>query len=154
MNDIKSLKIFLATDHAGFAAKEAVREWLLEEGYNVSDCGAYEHNPEDDYPAFIIKAAKAVAVDTGALGIIFGGSGQGEAMMANRVKGVRAVVYYGHEQSIVTLSREHNGANVLSFGARFITIEEMKEMILLWLKTPTFSEDKHQRRAKQIDELG
>lgn len=153
MNGAKSLSIFLATDHAGFTAKEKVKEWLLAEGYNVSDCGAYDHDPEDDYPAFIAKASKAVAVDTGSVGIIFGGSGQGEAMMANRVKGVRAVVYYGHEQSIVTLSREHNGANVLSFGARFVTVEDMKQAIALWLETPVFGEEKYQRRAEQMDEL-
>jgi len=144
-------KIALGTDHAGFAAKEVIKEWLEGAGYVVEDCGAYTFDPDDDYPGFIAKAAQVVQADNAAVGIIFGGSGQGEAMQANRFKGVRAVAYYGGQDDIVTLSREHNGANVLSFGARFLSLEEMKRAITMWLLTPRFADPKYERRAKQMD---
>lgn len=145
--------IFLATDHAGFESKEVVKEWLLSEGFSVNDCGAHRYDPEDDYPDFIAVAAHAVSNDKSSVGIIFGGSGQGEAMMSNRYQGVRAVAYYGGETAIITLSRQHNGANVLSFGARFVSIEEMKHLIRQWLSTPVFIDPKYERRAKQMDEI-
>lgn len=152
-NNQKAMIIYLATDHAGFEAKEAIKKWLVELGYIVNDCGADSFDAEDDYPSYIAGAAKAVAADASAVGIFFGGSGQGEAMMANRIKGVRAVVFYGYDDSIITLSREHNGANVLSLGARFVPVEEMKRIINLWIQTPAFSADKYKRRAKQMDEI-
>ncbi len=146
-------EIILGTDHAGFEAKEGVKTWLESEGFIVRDCGAFVYDTEDDYPAFIAEAAKAVAATEGSVGIIFGGSGQGEAMMANRIPGVRAVAFYGHEDSIITLSREHNGANVLSFGARFVGVMEMKRLIALWLETPAFAAEKYERRAREMDDL-
>lgn len=145
--------IYLATDHAGFAAKEEIKSWLQEEGMVVHDCGADSFDAEDDYPVFIATAAKAVAADEMAVGIIFGGSGQGEAMMANRIKGVRAVAFYGFDDAIITLSREHNGTNVLSIGARFVSVEEIKRVIVLWLQTPTFTDEKYKRRALQMDDV-
>lgn len=145
--------VYLATDHAGFAAKEEIKSWLLAEGFLVTDCGAENYDANDDYPAFIAVAAKAVARDTTSFGIIFGGSGQGEAMMANRIKGVRAVAYYGYDESILTLSREHNGANILSFGARFVSVDDMKRLIIEWLAVAPFIDLKYQRRALQMDEL-
>ena len=144
------MNIHLATDHAVFAHKEAVKAFLIEKGMTVVDHGARELVESDDYPDFIAPCAVAVAEDSTSLGIIFGGSGQGEAMVANRVKGVRATVYYGGSVEIVSLSREHNNANILSIGARFVTIPETKKILELWLAT-SFSEDpKHIRRINKF----
>ena len=114
------MKIFLGSDHAGFQLKEEVKGFLIKKGYSVEDKGALQYQAEDDYPDFIRPVAEAVSKDPeNVRGIIFGGSGQGEAMCANRIKGVRAAVYYGGTVHIVELSREHNNANVLSLGAGF-----------------------------------
>jgi len=144
--------IYVATDHAGFAHKNAVRDWLIEEGYTVEDCGAHTYDALDDFPDFIQLAAQAIAaVPAKRKAIIFGGSGQGEAMQANRFRGVRAAVYYGGPEEIVTLSREHNDANVLSIGARFVTADKAKEAIWLWLHTPARTEEKYRRRNTKLD---
>ena len=122
--------IHLATDHAGFEHKTAVAQWLQSEGFEVVDHGAHGYEPEDDFPDFIAAAAAAVSRNPEeSKGIIFGGSGQGEAMVANRFPNVRATVYYGGDTSIPALSRQHNDANVLSIGARFVTLDQTKEII-------------------------
>lgn len=144
------MKIALATDHAGFNLKEYVKEYLLKEKYEVEDFGAYEYDAVDDYPDFIIPAARVVGNSANTFGIIFGGSGQGEAMAANRIKGVRAVVYYDGPTKIVQLSRQHNNANILSLGARFISKEKAIEVIKLWLQTP-FEGKRHLKRIKKLD---
>jgi ribose 5-phosphate isomerase B len=146
-------RIALGTDHAGFHAKEAIKIWLAAQGCEVIDCGADSLEPEDDYPIFIAKAAQTVQAGMADSAIIFGGSGQGEAMMANRYQGIRAVVYYGGPREIITLSRQHNGANVLSFGARFVSLTDMEEVITEWLTTPVFLEPKYERRAFAMDTL-
>lgn len=147
------MKIVLATDHAGYGHKEALKKHLFELGYEVQDFGT-NSSESCDYPDFIFPAARAVAADPdGTRGIIFGGSGQGEAMVANRVKGVRATVYYGSSQDILELSRTHNNANVLSIGARFISVEEMKRDVDRWLKTDFPHEERHMRRIQKMDEL-
>lgn len=142
------MTIYFGTDHAGFELKNSILAYVRDElGYAVVDCGALEYNGEDDYPEFIRKAAEAVAVDperTRAL--IFGGSGQGEAMVANKLPHVRATVYYGGAPEIVTLSREHNDANVLSLGARFLSIADAKEAVRVWLSTSFSGEERHVRR--------
>lgn len=147
------MKIYIATDHAGFPLKEQILPYLREElGYEVVDCGAEALDPNDDYPAFMQAAARAVSEnpeDTKA--IIFGGSGQGEAIVANRFPHVRAVVYYGGQPEIIRLSREHNDANVLSFGGRFVSVEEAKEAVALWLHTSFTQDERHVRRIAQID---
>ena len=146
------MKIYLASDHAGFHLKEEIRTFLIQEGYEVTDFGANRLDKEDDYPDFIHPVAEVVAGDpTQSKGIIFGGSGEGEAMVANRYKGVRAAVWYGKNERIITLSREHNNANVLSIGARFVDEEETKQAVLLWLTTPFSEEDRHTRRLDKID---
>lgn len=146
------MNIVLATDHAGFAHKEALKKYLLEKGYKVRDFGTHTE-AQCDYPDFIFPAAKAVSEDPDTTkGIIFGGSGQGEAMTANRVKGVRATVFYGGPNQIVELSKAHNNANVLSIGARFISVEDMKKAVDLWLKTPFPGEERHLRRIQKIDQ--
>ena len=144
------MKIYLASDHAGFELKQFLGEHLYQLGFNVEDCGAHEMNPSDDYPDFIIPAAQKVAGDSNAKGVIMGGSGQGEAIAANRVKGVRAAVYYGGPLDIVKLSRSHNNANILSLGVRFITPEKATEAVDIWLKKP-FEGERHKIRIEKLD---
>ncbi|MBU0528434.1 RpiB/LacA/LacB family sugar-phosphate isomerase [bacterium] len=144
------MKIVLAADHAGFDLKNHVKDYLTKSEYQVEDFGAYEYDSTDDYPDFIIPAARVVGSSKNTFGIIFGGSGQGEAMAANRVKGVRTVVYYDGPKKIIKLSREHNNANILSLGARFISKEKAIEVIELWLKTP-FEGERHLQRIKKLD---
>jgi ribose 5-phosphate isomerase B len=148
-------KVYIATDHAGFLLKEKlvlfVRDVLH---YDVVDCGAYTYDSEDDFTDFIVKAAREVSAAGGkAKGIILGGSGQGEAMLANRFHNVRAVVYYGGASEILTLSRTHNDANVLSLGARFLDVEEAKKAVMLWLNTPHVPVPKYDRRIEETEEM-
>lgn len=155
MHDIRTIHI--GGDHAGFELKEEIIRFLEKKEYEVIDHGAYELNPDDDYTDFILPVAIAVAEDEHSRGIILGGSGQGEAIVANRIKGIRAVVFYGEpalsDESIITLSRQHNDSNVLSLGARFLTEEEALEAIDMWLETAFSGEDRHVRRISKIDEI-
>lgn len=144
--------IYLATDHAGFAHKEAIKRWLQSEGRTIVDMGASHYDEGDDFPDFIKLAAQKVSRDPeGSTAIIFGGSGEGEAMVANRFSGVRATVYYGGQPAIITLSREHNDANVLSIGARFVSIDEAKAVIWEWLHGTKGIDEKYHRRNVKID---
>ena len=146
------MKIYLASDHAGFELKNTLKIYLEGEGYMVTDMGPYKYDETDDYPDFMRPVAKEISKDPeNNRGIIMGGSGQGEAMVANRFNGVRAAVYYAHNLDIIKLSREHNNANVLALGARFINNEEAKEAVKLWLETPFTKEERHVRRIKKID---
>lgn len=154
------MKIYLGADHAGYALKEKIKDWLEEWDFDYEDMGAREFDPADDYPDFIHAVALAVAEDPESRGVILGGSGQGEAMAANRTRGVRAAVYYGPSSAktsqgqgldIIRLSREHNDANILSLGARFVSEDEAKEAILLWLETPFSGEERHVRRIKKFE---
>ena len=144
------MKIHLATDHAGLDLKNAIKEYLLDKGHDITDHGANEYDALDDYPDFIFPCARAVAADTESRGIILGGSGQGEAMAANRIKGCRAAVFYNGPEVIVKLSREHNNANILSLGARFMSQEEIYDVIEIWLEEP-FEGGRHQRRIEKLD---
>ena len=146
----EKMKIHIATDHAGLDLKIIIRDYLIEKGHNVTDHGAHTYDALDDYPDFIFPCAKAVAADSESRGIILGGSGQGEAMAANRVKGVRAAVFYNGPDEIVKLSREHNNANILSLGARFMTENEISDVIEMWLNEP-FEGGRHQRRIEKLD---
>lgn len=151
------LKVLFASDHAGFELKEILREYVAMLGYEVEDLGAFSYDENDDYPDFIFPAAKAVGENpTKTRAIILGGSGQGEAMAANRVPGVRAAVYYGkpageHEADVVTLSRGHNDANVLSLGARFLTPDVAKEAVHAWLSAKFSGDERHARRIARLD---
>ena len=145
------MKIHLATDHAGLELKEKVKLYLSDLNYEVIDHGAYEYDALDDYPDFIFPCANAVSNDPKSKGVILGGSGQGEAMAANRVKGVRAAVFYNGPDEIIKLSRQHNNANILSLGARFMSEEEMYKIIEVWLITD-FESGRHQRRIEKLDE--
>jgi ribose 5-phosphate isomerase B len=144
------MKIHIATDHAGLDLKNIIRDYLISKGHEVTDHGAHEYDALDDYPDYIFPCAKAVASDLESRGIILGGSGQGEAMAANRVKGVRAAVFYNGPVEIVKLSREHNNANILSLGARFMTEDEIYNVIEMWLDEP-FGGGRHQRRIDKLD---
>ena len=141
--------IVLATDHAGFKLKEHVKRFLTEKGYDIKDFGALEYDGLDDYPDFILPAAKYIS-EHKLIGIIFGGSGQGEAMAANRIKGIRAAVFYNGPNEIVELSRLHNNANILSIGARFVSNQEVEKVIELWLSTD-FEEGRHEKRINKLD---
>ena len=141
--------IVLATDHAGFELKEHVKRFLIKKGYDIKDFGALEYDGLDDYPDFILPAAKYIS-EHKLIGIIFGGSGQGEAMAANRVKGIRAAVFYNGPDEIVELSRLHNNANILSIGARFVSDQEVEKVIELWLSTD-FEEGRHKKRINKLD---
>ena len=145
--------IYFATDHTGFSLKNELLNFVRDElHYEVFDCGAVAHDPSDDYPDFIRQAALEVTkAPDERRAIILGHSGQGEAMMANRYRGVRAVVYYGGESEIITLSRQHNNANVLSLGAHFLNPDHAKEMVSLWLATEFTYEERHQRRVGKLD---
>ena len=144
-------RIFLGTDHAGFELKEEIKKYLLKNGYEVVDKGAHSFDRNDDYPDFIKPVAREVAKNKNSKGIILGASGQGEAIAANRIKGARAALYYGGSTEIITLSRTHNDANILSLGARFVSRDEAIKTIKLWLGTDFSNEEKHIRRIKKLD---
>ncbi|MBI2557735.1 RpiB/LacA/LacB family sugar-phosphate isomerase [Candidatus Woesearchaeota archaeon] len=145
-------KIFLGSDHAGFELKEEIKKYLKSLNFEVEDEGPHKLDHEDDYPDFIVPVAKKVAQDPkNHRGIIFGASGQGEAIAANKIKGVRAALYYGGNIDIVRLSRTHNNANILSIGARFLKKDEAIEAIKIWLNTDFSNEAKHIRRINKID---
>ncbi len=149
------MTIYLGTDHAGFYHKELVKAFLAKEMmYAVVDKGAFAYDETDDYPDFIAPVATSVARDREngqeSYGIIFGGSGQGEAIVANRVRGVRCAVYYGPPRDIIALSREHNDANMLSIGARFVTKDDLVEIVRVWLTTSFSYAQRHKRRIKKI----
>jgi ribose 5-phosphate isomerase B len=163
------MKIALATDHAGFEQLTVLMEYLESLGYECRNYGPASFDPEDDYPDFIFAAAKAVAAGECERGIIFGGSGQGEAMAANRIKGVRCTVFYGpvpaqsaidaegtvsdDPYAILRLSREHNNANMLSLAARFLDGEQIKAASKLWLELPDATAERHLRRIRKLDDL-
>lgn len=149
---MKIKKIILGTDHAGFELKEEIKKYLLKEGFEVEDVGAESLDSKDDYPDFIVPAAKKVAEEPNSKGLIFGASGQGEAIAANKVKGIRAVLYYGYNTEIIKLSRTHNDSNILSIGARFVGKEEAIKAIKLWLETDFSNVERHKRRIKKVSE--
>jgi ribose 5-phosphate isomerase B len=160
------MKVYIAADHAGFALKSALMPHIAELGHEPIDMGAYELKPMDDYPEFVQPCAQRVAETAGSIGIVIGGSGQGEAMVSNRTRGVRAVVFYGtvvppgpidingttdeDPYIIVRLARIHNDANVLSFGARFITEHQAKEALDAFLSTPFSGAARHKRRINEF----
>ncbi len=161
------MKIALSTDHAGFEPLQRLQVFLETQGHECVNYGPTQYVPEDDYPDFIKPAAEAVADGTCQFGIIFGGSGEGEAIAANRVKGVRCGVYYGpaipigvidadghkasDEYEILRLSRQHNDANMLSLAGRFLTSEAAEQAVTVWLDTPFSDLERHTRRIAKLD---
>lgn len=158
------MKVAIGTDHAGFELKEKLKPFIESLGAEVIDCGAYTLDMNDDYVIYVQAAAKMVSDDPqNTRAIVIGGSGQGEAMAANRYKGVRCALYYGEakkrqtdakgaELDIITSSREHNDANALAIGARFLNENEVKEVVKKWLETTFSGEERHVRRIKMLDE--
>lgn len=141
----------MASDHAGFELKKFLAERLSLGDHDVRDLGPKEFNPDDDYPDFVSLVSKEISREpSGAKGIVIGASGQGEAMCANKFYGVRAAVYYGGNQDIIKLSREHNDANILSLGARFLSPAEAMTAATLWLATPFSGDERHKRRLQKL----
>ncbi len=155
------MKIFVGTDHAGYVLKEKLVSYLKLQGHEVIDEGAFEYDENDDYPDFVIPVAQEVSKDpTRSKGIILGGTGEGEAIVANRFPHVRAIVYYGRvkpivedESGILHRSRAHNDANVLSLGARYFTEEDVVEIVNFWLNAPYSFDERHIRRLAKIDAI-
>lgn len=160
-------KVYIASDHTGFELKKEIMTYINSLGYEATDKGPFIFDKDDDYPDFIRPCAEAVASDSGSFGVIFGGSGQGEAMSANRVAGARAAVFYGgvlakiaidiegnmstDPYEIVKLARQHNHANIISIGTRFMNTEEIKEAIKIFIETPWSEVERHSRRVIKID---
>jgi len=145
------MKILLATDHAGFELKEQLKVLLLEQRYLVEDMGAYELIPDDDYPVYMHHCAQLLQQNPDSRAIVFGGSGTGEAIVMNRYSGVRTVVYNGQDLEIVHLGRAHNDANALSIGARFASLAQVQDAVLLFVNT-LFEQGRHSSRVAQIDD--
>lgn len=161
------MKIALSTDHTGLELLKKLDAFLTAQGHECVDFGPKVFDRGDDYPDFIVPAARAVASGECQAGIVFGGSGQGEAMAANRIEGARCAVFYGpsiaklainaegdaaeDEYEILRLSREHNLANMLSLAARFLDFEEIKKAVTIWLETPMGDAERHKRRAAKLD---
>lgn len=145
------MKIYLASDHGGYELKEALKGFLKEEGFEVEDMGANSFDPNDDYPDFIVPLAKKIAQETDSLGIISGRSGNGEAIAANKVKGIRVAVCLNEEMA--RKAKQHNNANILSLGADYISVDEAKNIVKMFLKTPFSNEERHVRRIKKIEQL-
>ena len=143
------MKISLGTDHAGFRYKEKVKAFLTELGHEVKDFGTFSEESVD-YPVFIRPAAEAVARGECDRGIVFGGSGNGEAMVANKVHGVRCALCWNEE--VAQLSRQHNDANVLSLGQRVIAEDLVLKIVRVWLDTP-FEGGRHQKRVEQLNAM-
>ena len=143
------MRIVLASDHAGFDHKEAVERWLIQHGHDVADFGA-PNTERVDYPDFIRPAAQAVARGEFQRGIIFGGSGNGEAMVANRIRGVRCALCWNEESA--RLARQHNDANMLSIGQRLVPLPLALRLVEIFVTTP-FDGDRHVQRIRKIDAM-
>ncbi len=161
------MKIYIGTDHAGFHLKEGLLNFITSLGYEVVDKGAFSLNDQDDYPDFVRPVAEAVSSDIESMGIILGGSGQGEMMTANKVPGIRAALFYGSviakspvdingrlsvdPYEIVKLTRVHNNANILSLSSRFLSISEVEEAVKIFLETPFSGDPRHIRRITKME---
>jgi ribose 5-phosphate isomerase B len=144
------MRVHLGCDHAGFEFKEFLARHLAQSGLDVADHGAHRMDPEDDYPAFCIAAGRAVVAEPGSLGVVIGGSGNGEQMAANKVAGVRAALAWS--VTTATLAREHNNANVVAIGARMHEQGEALLIVRAFLETPFSGSDRHVRRIGQLAE--
>lgn len=142
------MRVHIGGDHAAYEMQRALVGWLAEQGHDVVDHGATTYNDLDNYPVYVLRAAEGVAADEGSLGVVLGGSGNGEQMAANKVKGIRAALCYNTE--LAQLAREHNNAQVISIGGRFNTIDEAKEMVKVFLETPFSGAERHQRRLDMV----
>jgi ribose 5-phosphate isomerase B len=149
------MRVYLGSDHAGFELKAHLVGWLLDNGHEPVDCGPATYEPEDDYPPYVIAAAIKVAGDRGSLGVVIGGSGNGEQIAANKVKGVRAALVWNEDTA--SLARLHNDANVVSIGARQHTLGEAARLVEVFLGTDFSAEERHVRRLAMVadyEEMG
>ncbi|MFD2081509.1 ribose 5-phosphate isomerase B [Actinopolymorpha cephalotaxi] len=144
------MRVHIGSDHAGFELKQHLVGWLGEQGHEVVDHGAATYDPDDDYPPFCLRTGLGVVADPDSLGIVLGGSGNGEQIAANKVAGVRAVLAWNLDTA--RLGREHNDANVISVGARMHTEDEATRMIEVFLRTPFSGLDRHARRIEMLRE--
>ena len=142
------MRVYLGSDHAGFELKQHLVQWLLTAGYEVVDLGAATYQADDDYPAYCIAAATRTVADPGSLGVVVGGSGNGEQISANKVPGVRAALAWSEETA--RLARAHNDANVVGIGARMHTMDEAVAIVTTFLQTPFSGEERHERRIGQV----
>jgi len=146
------MRVHLGSDHAGLELKNHLVTWLVEQGFEPVDHGPFVHDAVDDYPAFCLRAAEGVVADrsTGldSLGVVIGGSGNGEQMAANKVAGVRAALVWSEETAV--LARKHNDANVVSVGGRMHTLDDMTRFVGSFLSTPFSDEERHRRRIAQL----
>ena len=146
------MRVHLGSDHAGLELKEHLLNWLVDHGYEVVDHGPFVYDALDDYPVFCIRAAVGVAgdVDDGldSLGVVIGGSGNGEQMAANKVRGVRAALVWSEETAV--LAREHNDANVISVGGRMHTLGDLTRFVEVFLTTPFTGDERHNRRIAML----
>ena len=142
------MRIYLGSDHAGFELKSALITWLAGAGHEPVDCGPPTYHSDDDYPVYCIPAAQGAVDDEGSLGVVIGGSGNGEQIAANKVTGVRAILAYDEETA--KLGRLHNNANVISVGARMHSLDQATDLIRLFLATDFSGEARHQRRIDQL----
>jgi ribose 5-phosphate isomerase B len=144
------VRVFIGTDHAGVEFKEQLKRALAEAGYDPVDCGAFEYDAEDDYPPFCFAVGERTVAEPGSLGVVIGGSGNGEQIAANKVPGVRAALVWN--TSTAQLARQHNDANVVSIGARQHSDDEATALVLEFLKTPFSGEERHSRRIALISD--
>ena len=146
------MRVHLGSDHAGLELKEHLLNWLADQGHEAVDHGPFVYDAADDYPVFCLRAAEGVAADqqdgVQALGVVIGGSGNGEQMAANKVKGVRAALVWSEETAV--LAREHNDANVISVGGRMHTVDDMTRFIEVFLTTEFTGEERHVRRIGML----
>ena len=143
------MRIHIGGDHAAFETQQALVDFLAAEGHDVVDHGPTEYDAEDDYPVFVLRAAEAVRDDEGSLGIVLGGSGNGEQMAANKVKGIRAALCLTPE--FAALAREHNGAQILSIGGRFVSVDQAKEIARTFIATEFSGVERHARRIAMVE---
>lgn len=144
------VRVYLGSDHAGFELKQRLIDHLSAQGHDAVDCGAHVYDAEDDYPAFIIAAALRVAAEPGSLGIVIGGSGNGEAMAANKVRGIRCALAFSDDTA--RLAREHNDANIISLGARDHPDDDSIRFVDIFLSTPFSGAERHARRIAMLAE--
>ncbi|MBB1244278.1 ribose-5-phosphate isomerase [Streptomyces durbertensis] len=144
------MRVYLGSDHAGYELKNHLVQWLKDNGHEPVDCGPHLYDAVDDYPPFCLRAAERTAADADSLGIVIGGSGNGEQIAANKVKGVRAVLAWSEQTA--ALGREHNNANVISIGGRMHTVEEAERFVELFLNTPFTGEERHERRIAMLSD--
>lgn len=144
------MRVYIGSDHAGYELKAHLLKWLADQGHDTVDCGPTSMDPDDDYPPFCFRVGESVVADAGSLGVVIGGSGNGEQIAANKVRGVRAALAWTEETA--RLAREHNDANVLSIGARMVSVDDATRFAELFVRTPFGGEDRHARRIRMLTE--